>query len=120
MEHKVIVKDLVKIFGSRPKLALRRLNEGWSKDDILNKTGQTIGVDKASLFIDEGEFFVIMGLSGSGKSTLVRCLNLLTKPTSGEIIVDGENIVKYDKKTLRDFRQKKMAMVFQNFGLFSP
>ncbi|HHV18831.1 MAG TPA: betaine/proline/choline family ABC transporter ATP-binding protein, partial [Thermoanaerobacterales bacterium] len=67
----------------------------------------------------DGEFFVIMGLSGSGKSTLIRCLNLLNRPTAGEIIVDGEDIVKYDKKQLMEFRQKKVAMVFQNFGLFT-
>jgi len=63
--------------------------------------------------------FVIMGLSGSGKSTLIRCLNMLNKPTAGEIYVDGENIVKYDHQQLRKFRQKKAAMVFQNFGLLN-
>ena len=119
MSKKVEVKNLVKIFGSKPRLALRRLEEGWSKDKILKATGQTVGVNNASLSVDEGEFFVIMGLSGSGKSTLIRCLNLLNVPTSGEIIVDGKNIVEFDKKQLREFRQKKVAMVFQNFGLFT-
>jgi glycine betaine/proline transport system ATP-binding protein len=95
------------------------LKEGWSKEKILKTTGQTVGVDNASFFVDDGEFFVIMGLSGSGKSTLIRCLNLLNRPTAGEIIVDGEDIVKYDKKQLMEFRQKKVAMVFQNFGLFT-
>ena len=95
------------------------MKEGWSKEKILKTTGQTVGVDNASFFVDDGEFFVIMGLSGSGKSTLIRCLNLLNRPTAGEIIVNGENIVKYDKKQLREFRQKKVAMVFQNFGLFT-
>ena len=76
-------------------------------------------MNNVSLAVDEGELFVIMGLSGSGKSTLIRCLNLLTKPTSGQILVDDENIVEYNKKQLRGFRQKKVAMVFQNFGLFT-
>jgi len=67
----------------------------------------------------EGETFVIMGLSGSGKSTLIRCLNLLNRPTSGAIYVDGENVVDYNKNQLKYYRQKKIAMVFQHFGLFS-
>lgn len=119
MPDKIVVKNLVKIFGSKPRLALRRLKEGWTKEKILKKTGQTVGVNNASFSVKEGEFFVIMGLSGSGKSTLIRCLNLLNRPTAGEILIDGENIVKYDKKALREFRQKKVAMVFQNFGLFT-
>lgn len=119
MAKKIEVRNLVKIFGSKPKLAVKRLAEGWSKERILKVTGQTVGVNNVSLAVDEGELFVIMGLSGSGKSTLIRCLNLLTKPTSGQILVDDENIVEYNKKQLREFRQKKVAMVFQNFGLFT-
>ena len=60
-----------------------------------------------------------MGLSGSGKSTLIRCLNLLNKPTQGKILIDGEDIVEYDKQKLKEFRQKKVAMVFQHFGLLT-
>lgn len=119
MTEKIIVKNLVKVFGSRPKLALEKLRKGWTKKEILEKTGQTVGVNNVSFSVDEGEIFVIIGLSGSGKSTLIRCLNLLNKPTAGEVIVDGENIVKYDKNQLREFRQEKMAMVFQQFGLFT-
>lgn len=119
MTEKIIVENLVKTFGSRPKLALEGLKKGWNKKEILEKTGQTVGVNKVSFSVDEGEIFVIIGLSGSGKSTLVRCLNLLNKPTSGNVIVDGENIVNYDKNSLREFRQEKMAMVFQQFGLFT-
>ena len=114
-----MVKDLTKIFGSRPRLALERIKRGWTKSQILKKTGQTIGVKNASFSVKEGEIFVIIGLSGSGKSTLIRCFNLLNEPTSGEILVDGENIVNYDKAKLRQFRQEKMAMVFQHFGLFT-
>lgn len=119
MKQKIKIENLVKIFGSRPQLALKKLKSGQSKEQILKETGQTIGVHNVSLDIYEGEIFVIMGLSGSGKSTLLRCLNLLNKPTDGKIYVDGENIVKYDKKQVRNFRQKKMAMVFQHFGLLT-
>lgn len=118
MTKKIIVNNLVKTFGSRPKLALERLRKGWSKKEILEKTGQTVGVNNVSFSVKEGEIFVIIGLSGSGKSTLIRCLNLLNTPDSGEIIVDDENIVNYEKDDLREFRQEKMAMVFQQFGLF--
>ncbi|HSH37099.1 glycine betaine/L-proline ABC transporter ATP-binding protein [Schnuerera sp.] len=119
MSEQIVVNNLVKIFGNRPKLAMEKLKQGWSKNEILDKIGQTVGVNNVSFSVKKGEIFVIIGLSGSGKSTLIRCLNLLNKPTSGEIIVDGENIVKYDKEELREFRQEKMAMVFQHFGLFT-
>lgn len=59
-----------------------------------------------------------MGLSGSGKSTLVRCLNRLIEPTAGEIRIDGENILVMDPERLLEIRRKKIAMVFQRFGLF--
>src|SRR5690554_3294769 len=119
MPIKIKVENLYKIFGKNPKEALKLLEQGKSKDEILEITGNAVGVNNVSFEVNEGETFVIMGLSGSGKSTLIRCLNLLNKPTKGNISVDGENIVKYDKKQLKKFRQDKMAMVFQHFGLFT-
>ncbi len=59
-----------------------------------------------------------MGLSGSGKSTLIRCLNRLIPPTSGEIYIDGEDILAFDKERLRTLRRHKVSMVFQRFALF--
>lgn len=64
-----------------------------------------------------GEIFVIMGLSGSGKSTVVRCLSRLVEPTHGEILLDGEDLLKKTNHELIDIRRHKMGMVFQNFGL---
>jgi glycine betaine/proline transport system ATP-binding protein len=119
MNVKVKVENLSKIFGRQPKAIMKKLKSGMSKEEVLKKTGHTVGVDNVSFEVYEGEIFVIMGLSGSGKSTLIRCLNLLNRPTDGKILVDGANIVEYDKTHLRDFRKKKMAMVFQHFGLFS-
>lgn len=118
MSTKIKVENLYKIFGKNPKEAREMLEQGYKKDEILKKTGQTVGVNNVSFDVNEGEIFVIMGLSGSGKSTLIRCLNLLNKPTSGKIFVNGENISAYNKNQLKKFRQDKMAMVFQNFGLF--
>ena len=116
---KIKVEKLTKIFGRRPKEMLKRLAKNQSKNHIFKETGHTVGVSSASFSVNEGEIFVIMGLSGSGKSTLIRCLNMLNKPTAGEIYVDGENIVKYNRQQLREFRQKKATMVFQGFGLFN-
>lgn len=116
---KLEVKNVSKVFGPSPKKVLGQLEKNFDKQDVLAETSHAIGVYKASFEVEEGEVFVIIGLSGSGKSTLIRCLNLLNKPTSGSIIVDGEDIVKYDRKQLRDFRRHKVAMVFQNFALLS-
>lgn len=119
MTLKIKIDSVTKIFGPRPKKVIPLVEKGMPKDEILKKTGHTVGVFNASMEVMEGETFVIMGLSGSGKSTLIRCLNLLNKPTSGAIYVDGENIVEYNRTQLKEFRQKKIAMVFQHFGLFS-
>lgn len=119
MTIKMKVENVTKIFGPKPKRIIPMVEKGETKTDILAKTGHTVGVYKASMDIMEGETFVIMGLSGSGKSTLIRCLNMLNRPTSGSIIVDGEDITKFNSKDLKQYRQQKIAMVFQHFGLFS-
>lgn len=114
---KVKVEDLVLVFGNQKKQALKLLNEGLSKKEILAKTDCTIGINKANFEIFEGEFFVIMGLSGSGKSTLLRCLNRLNEPTSGKVFINGEDITKKNNKDLLAVRRTEMSMVFQKFGL---
>lgn len=113
------LEHVSKIFGPKPKSVIPLIKKGMSKEEILEKTGHTVGVYDASLEIKKGEIFVIMGLSGSGKSTLIRCFNLLNKPTDGSIYVDGINIAKGSKAELKKIRQEKIAMVFQHFGLFS-
>ncbi len=119
MSVKIKVENLTKIFGKNSKKILKNLEVGMTKKDILKKTGHAVGVNNVSFQVNDGEIFVIMGLSGSGKSTLIRCLNLLNKPTAGDIFIDNENIVGYNKKELQKFRQDKIAMVFQHFGLFN-
>ncbi|WP_062197112.1 quaternary amine ABC transporter ATP-binding protein [Massilibacterium senegalense] len=119
MTVKVKVNHLTKIFGKHPKSIIKKVEQGVSKKEILEKTGHTVGIYDANFDVKDGEIFVVMGLSGSGKSTLIRCLNLLNKPTAGEIIMDGEDITKYSKKELQAFRKNKIAMVFQHFGIFS-
>ena len=112
------INNLFKIFGPNPKEAYPLLDQGYSKEQILDKTGNTVAINDASFDIKQQETFVIMGLSGSGKSTVLRCLNRLIEPTSGEIILDGENVLEMDTERLHEVRRTKMSMVFQNFGLF--
>lgn len=118
INKKIVVKDTTKIFGKSSGRAVQMLKDGKSKSEILKATGATVGVNQVSFDVNEGEIFVIMGLSGSGKSTLVRLLNRLIDPTSGQILLDGKDIVQMNKEQLRDVRRKKIGMVFQNFALF--
>lgn len=111
------VENLTKVFGRRPRQAIKYLEEGKSKDEILELTGMTVGVNQASFEVERGEVFVIMGLSGSGKSTLIRMLNRLVEPTLGKVWLGEENVANMSKDQLRNVRRKKMSMVFQNFAL---
>lgn len=113
----ISIQNLYKIFGRHPETALKMLAQGRSKTEIMEKTRQGVGVADASFTVNQGEILVVMGLSGSGKSTLVRCINRLIEPTSGKVIVNGEDVTKLSKKALRYFRQKHFGMVFQNFAL---
>ena len=112
------VKDLTKVFGKNDKQAMKLLEQGQTKEAILKETGCTVGVNRASFSVEAGEIFVIMGLSGSGKSTLVRLINRLIEPTEGSILIDGEDLAKMDKASLRNVRREKLSMVFQQFALF--
>jgi glycine betaine/proline transport system ATP-binding protein len=118
MKPNVEVRNVSKIFGKSPKAATDLLKQGKTKKEILKETGQTVGVNNVNFEIYPGEIFVIMGLSGSGKSTLIRMFNRLIDPTLGEILIDNEDIVKMNAARLREVRQKKISMVFQNFALF--
>lgn len=90
----------------------------------LTKTFKSNGKEKdftalknINLQICDGDIFGVIGLSGAGKSTLIRCINLLEKPDSGQILVDGEDITKKGKKEL-NFIRKNLSMIFQSFNLF--
>jgi glycine betaine/proline transport system ATP-binding protein len=112
------IQDVYKVFGHHPDEALRLLEQGKTKDEIFQQTGQTVGVCDASFAVQEGEVFVVMGLSGSGKSTLVRLLNRLIEPTRGKILIQGRDVTKMEKRELIRLRRKEMSMVFQSFALF--
>ena len=114
---KVEVRNLIKIFGPKPEKALDMLKEGKSKKEILDATQQNVALNKVSFEVMEGEIFVLMGLSGCGKSTLLRCLNRLVEPTSGSILVDGDDILKMNEEELLNFRRHRIGMIFQSFAL---
>lgn len=111
------MRGVTKIFGKNPSLASALLESGRSKADVQAETGCVVGLDNVSIDVEPGQIFVVMGLSGSGKSTLIRHVNRLIEPTSGQIMVDGEDVRRMSKSELRQFRRNKVAMVFQKFGL---
>jgi glycine betaine/proline transport system ATP-binding protein len=115
--NKIEIKNVYKIFGHKTAAALAMSEQGKTKQEVQAATDCVVGVHDLSMSIEAGEIFVIMGLSGSGKSTLVRHFNRLIDPTSGQILVDGEDILRYDEKQLEHFRRHKISMVFQSFGL---
>ncbi len=112
-------KNVSKIYGTKREKAAFMMKNGATKDEIYKKTGATVALYDVSLTVPRGKIFVIIGLSGSGKSTLVRCFNRLNKPTSGSILFDGTDLMKMSSAELREFRRRKIAMVFQSFGLMS-
>lgn len=81
-----------------------------------SSSGETVALKDINLSINDGEIFGVIGLSGAGKSTLIRCINMLEKPSSGSILIDGEDITKAKGKKLRVMR-KKIGMIFQGFNL---
>ena len=118
MDSAIEIKNVWKIFGNNSEEALNAIqNNRISKQEALEKYNSVIGVSDVSFDVKKGEIFCVMGLSGSGKSTLVRHINRLLEPTSGQILINNEDEMKFDQKSLQDLRNKKIGMVFQNFAL---
>ena len=112
------IKNVWKVFGNTSNEALEAIkNQKISKQEALEKYNSVIGVSDVSFDVKPGEIFCVMGLSGSGKSTLVRHINRLLEPTSGKILVNGQDVMTLEKEQLQEFRNKKIGMVFQNFAL---
>ncbi|UWQ15055.1 choline ABC transporter ATP-binding protein [Aliiroseovarius sp. M344] len=109
------------VFGQSPEKALPLMDQGMTRAEIQEATGQVLGVHDCSLTVKEGEILVLMGLSGSGKSTLLRAVNGLNPVVRGAAhVCDGNTLVDVthaDKNTLRRIRARRVAMVFQQFGL---
>src|SRR3990172_11237712 len=114
---KLSVQKLWKVFGPRPHSVLRSDWRNKGRAEVQQATGHVIALRDVSFDVAEGEVFVVMGLSGSGKSTLVRCLLRLIEPSEGQVVVDGQDITKYSRRKLINFRRRKAGMVFQRFAL---
>jgi glycine betaine/proline transport system ATP-binding protein len=117
-EYKISCRNIWKIFGPHPERIKESLDLSHSRAEILERTGHVVAVKDVSFGVRKGEIFVVMGLSGSGKSTLVRCISRLIEPTSGQVMIDGDDVTAMDEKQLRELRRHKLSMVFQHFGLF--
>ncbi|GAA0300675.1 quaternary amine ABC transporter ATP-binding protein [Rhodovulum strictum] len=116
-DAKISIRNLYKIFGKSPDSVLALVREGLSKEDLLAHHDHVLGINDVSLDIQPHGLQVIMGLSGSGKSTLIRHINRLIDPTAGEILIDGEDVLRMSERQLRDLRRFRTSMVFQKFGL---
>ncbi|MBT6157115.1 MAG: ATP-binding cassette domain-containing protein, partial [Planctomycetaceae bacterium] len=117
-ETVIQVENVWKIFGDNADEAMRAVNEdGLSKAQVLERYNAVVGVADVSFDVRRGEIFCVMGLSGSGKSTMVRHFNRLLDPSSGAIRIDGVDITNLEADDLREFRNRKIGMVFQNFAL---
>ena len=115
---KISVRNLYKIFGDQPEDMVELVKSGVSKSDLLEQYQHVLGLHDINIEMMDGEITVIMGLSGSGKSTLIRHLNRLIEPTTGEVILDGQDVLKLPEAELLEVRRKRMSMVFQKFALF--
>ena len=116
-EERIAVRDLWKVFGRNPRSVMTPEYANKTKAEIQEETGAVVALQDVNFDVSMGETFVVMGLSGSGKSTLIRCLIRLIEPTAGEIMIDGEDVLRYSGRELTQFRRQKVAMVFQHFGL---
>jgi glycine betaine/proline transport system ATP-binding protein len=114
---RVSCRDLWKVYGPRAERVVDSPEAELPRAELLEKTGCIAAVRGVSFDVAPGEVFVVMGLSGSGKSTLVRMINRLHDPTAGQVLIDGEDVVRLGQDRLRDLRRRKISMVFQHFGL---
>ena len=118
---KISCRNVWKVYGDNPAQFFSSQNGDVSDAQGLRQklkdSGHLGAACNVSFDVYTGEIFIIMGLSGSGKSTMVRCLSRLVEPTAGEVLMDGEDLLKISDAELIEFRRHKMGMVFQNFGL---
>jgi glycine betaine/proline transport system ATP-binding protein len=118
---KLSCRNVWKVYGDEPAQFFDGSNgnvdDPEALADKIRDSGHIVANADVSFDVHVGEIFVIMGLSGSGKSTIVRCLSRLVEPTAGEVLLDGEDLLKKNDDELIEIRRHKMGMVFQSFGL---
>jgi glycine betaine/proline transport system ATP-binding protein len=112
---KLACRNVWKIYGPHPE---RLLAGGQTPSaEKIRASGHVDAVRHADLDVHAGEIFVIMGLSGSGKSTLIRCLSRLVEPSAGQVLFNGQDLLRASPAVMIDIRRHKMGMVFQHFAL---
>lgn len=111
------IRNLYKVFGPEADQHIHAVKAGMSKTELNDTHNHVLGLHDINLTIPQGKITVIMGLSGSGKSTLIRHINGLIRPTAGEVVYDGQDVVTMSPAELRAYRREKTAMVFQKFAL---
>jgi glycine betaine/proline transport system ATP-binding protein len=116
-ELAIVGRHLSKAYGLSGRAATRALGASDPAGAVAAEGG-FLGAHDVSFRIRRGEMFVVMGLSGSGKSTVLRMINRLNEPSSGELLIDGEDILAASDTRLRELRNHKIGMVFQHFSLF--
>ncbi|MGI9463545.1 MAG: quaternary amine ABC transporter ATP-binding protein [Aestuariivirgaceae bacterium] len=120
-EVKLSCRNVWKIYGDEPDAFFTakngRVDDPAAHADRIRNADHIVASADVSFDVHSGEIFVIMGLSGSGKSTMVRCLSRLVEPTAGEVLLDGEDLLRKSDTELIEIRRHKMGMVFQSFGL---
>ncbi|WP_456295327.1 choline ABC transporter ATP-binding protein [Vibrio sp. AK197] len=117
----ITIENLDVVFGQSPQKALALLDQGLTRQEIIDQTSQVVGVNNVSLSIKEGEICVLMGLSGSGKSSLLRAVNGLNTISRGSLKIkdadENVDLASCDENTLRRLRTHRVSMVFQKFAL---
>ncbi|MBV1789608.1 choline ABC transporter ATP-binding protein [Marinobacterium sp. D7] len=117
----ISIRNLDVVFGDNVSKTLAMLDQGQGRQQILETTGDVVGVHNASIDVEQGEICVLMGLSGSGKSSLLRAVNGLNPISRGSLeVLDGDRMVdlaKCNSQHLRELRLKRISMVFQKFAL---
>ena len=117
----ISIRNLDVVFGDKVNQSLALLDNGKSRQDIIDITGDVVGVDNVSIEIKKGEICVLMGLSGSGKSSLLRAINGLNTISRGDLEISSEdgpiNLANCSGSTLRHLRTHRISMVFQKFAL---
>ena len=115
------IENLDVVFGDQTAAATELLDQGKTRQEIIDATGLVVGVDNVSLDVNQGEICVLMGLSGSGKSSLLRAINGLNPITRGSLVVQDKeqsiDLATCNETTLRELRTNKVSMVFQKFAL---
>ncbi len=117
-EDLIRCEGIWKIFGDKSQQAMEAIRrDKLSKREIHDRFDCVVGVQDATFSVGRGEIFCIMGLSGSGKSTLIRHINRLIEPTSGTVLIEGQNVNAMNPRDLRSLRAEKIGMVFQSMAL---